>query len=70
MQLAAWRKMTPAERAAIADDLYRDALTIVEAGIQAQHGDVGPERHRFLLLERLHGHTYAQLATTVFPGAW
>ncbi len=59
--------MTAADRARMVDAIHTDALRLISAGIRADHGAVTPRRLRFLLLERLHGTEYAQLACSVAP---
>jgi hypothetical protein len=50
-QIAAFRRMTPARRLALAEQLYWSARELKAAGLRAQHADWSPQQVREAVTE-------------------
>jgi hypothetical protein len=44
-QIEAWRRMSPAEKAAIVSGLTRAAYDLARAGVRARHPEAAPREH-------------------------
>ena len=65
-QVDAWRRMSPAEKAALVTGLTRAAYTMVWAGVRSRHPDASP-REQFLRLAIVV--LGPDLATAAYPDA-
>lgn len=64
LQIEGWRRMSPAEKAAMVNALTTAAIEMAKAGIRHRHPGESPERHRMRLAEILHG---TEIARRLFP---
>jgi hypothetical protein len=64
LQIEGWRRMSPAEKAAIVTALSTATIEMARAGVRQRHPDESPESQRMRLAEILHG---SELARRLFP---
>ena len=64
MQIDAWRRMSPAEKAAIVTALTRATFAMATAGIRQRYPGESEESHRMRLVELLHG---SEIARKMYP---
>jgi len=64
MQIEAWRRMTPQQKADIVTDLTRTALTLTKSGIRDRFPNASPHEQRLRLALILLGR---ELAGKIFP---
>jgi hypothetical protein len=64
MQIEAWRRMAPEEKAAIVTGLTRASFTLALAGIRQRHPEASEHEQRLRLALVTHG---SELALKVFP---
>ncbi len=61
-QIERWREMTPAERAALADRLSIDVVTMASSGIRRDRPDISEDELVRELVRRRHGRELADVA--------
>jgi len=61
-QLDRWREMTPAERAALADRLSIDVVTMASSGVRRDRPDIADDELARELVRRRHGRVLADAA--------
>lgn len=66
MQIAGWRAMTPAQKAAIVSGLTAAAFEMAQAGVRHRFPDATPREQRLRLAIQVHG---PELATRAYPDA-
>jgi hypothetical protein len=64
LQIEGWRRMSPADKAAMVTALTAAVIEMAKAGIRQRHPDESSEVHRMRLAEILHG---PELARRMFP---
>jgi predicted Fe-S protein YdhL (DUF1289 family) len=64
LQIEGWRRMSPADKAAVVTALTTAAIEMAKARIRQRHPDESPESHEMRLAELLHG---PELARSMFP---
>jgi hypothetical protein len=66
LQIAAWRAMTPVEKAAIISGLTSAVFAMAEAGVRHRFPDATPREQRLRLAIQVHG---PELAVRAYPDA-
>lgn len=65
LRVQAYRRMTPAERVAIAARIYEDAIALIRSSIRYRNPDISPEDLEFEVRRRVLPHGLAELTEPI-----